>query len=182
MQLAAFVGIWGLTFLIAWSAATLDLLWTRAIGVASHSPMPVLACVRVSSPLRSRSSGSFRLRAGPHRSRLDTRRHAESSCRSIRDGRDDTGDRRRVSADDLPQFVHKLATAGLVSRRQPTRSASRSTGYRLARREACWSSRTTRLRFWDARRAWRPTSTFTLRWAWARSISVRACRLKTSWC
>jgi apolipoprotein N-acyltransferase len=43
MQVAAVVGIWGLTFLPAWFAATFELAWSR--GFASSSvQMPVLTC------------------------------------------------------------------------------------------------------------------------------------------
>ena len=33
MQVAAFVGIWGITFLMAWFASTFDWAWSRSFDV-----------------------------------------------------------------------------------------------------------------------------------------------------
>jgi apolipoprotein N-acyltransferase len=41
MQVAAFVGIWGITFLMTWSASTLDLAWRHGFG-STAARMPLL--------------------------------------------------------------------------------------------------------------------------------------------
>ncbi len=105
MQVAAFTGIWGLTFLIAWSAATLDLVWTRA----SEWPlvrMPVLVWFGVLATVLV--SGSVRLLRAP------TDRPAMRVATLNRPvdlfvpGEMTRVTEARVSAADLPQIVYKL--------------------------------------------------------------------------
>jgi apolipoprotein N-acyltransferase len=106
MQLAAFVGIWGITFVIAWSAATLDLLWSRG-WEWSLVRLPVLACASVLVAIAL--GGSFRLVWAPT-DRASTRvatlnRPADLFVKGemtrVTEG--------RVSAEDRPQFERKLA-------------------------------------------------------------------------
>jgi len=46
MQIAAFVGIWGITFLIAWVASTFEMAWSRNFDL-NLARLPVLTCLVV---------------------------------------------------------------------------------------------------------------------------------------
>jgi apolipoprotein N-acyltransferase len=59
MQIAAFVGIWGITFLIGWAASTFDMAWSRNFDLNSCarrcSPASVLGVVFVGAACGWRS-------------------------------------------------------------------------------------------------------------------------------
>jgi apolipoprotein N-acyltransferase len=62
MQVAAFIGIWGITFLIAWFASTFDLAWSRGFEwSAVRTPATVYIGVFASIVL----AGTIRLAAAP---------------------------------------------------------------------------------------------------------------------
>jgi apolipoprotein N-acyltransferase len=62
MQVAAFVGIWGITFLIAWFASTVDWAWSRSFEWSAVGT-PVLTCAAVLGAVMF--GGSVRLALAP---------------------------------------------------------------------------------------------------------------------
>ena len=106
MQVAAFVGIWGITFVIAWSAATLELVWSRGWAWGLVRP-PVLACAGVLAAIAL--GGYIRLLWAPT-DRASTRvvtlnrpvdLFVPGEMTRVTEG--------RVSSEDRPQFEAKLA-------------------------------------------------------------------------
>src|SRR5262245_44310861 len=62
MQLAAVVGIWGISFLVAWFASTFEYAWSRRFG-SSAVCVPLLACLGIISV--AVIGGAVRLAAAP---------------------------------------------------------------------------------------------------------------------
>jgi apolipoprotein N-acyltransferase len=105
MQIAAFVGIWGITFLIAWVASTFDLAWSRNFDL-NLMRMPALTCLAVLGVVFV--GGSMRLAFAPtDRASIRTAMvnrpvdlFAPGEMTQIAEG--------RVSPDERPRLAEKL--------------------------------------------------------------------------
>jgi apolipoprotein N-acyltransferase len=105
MQIAAFVGIWGITFLIGWAASTFDMAWSRNFDL-NLVRTPVLTCVGVLGVVFV--GGSIRLAFAPtDRASIRTAMinrpvdlFAPGEMTQIAEG--------RVSTDERPRLAEKL--------------------------------------------------------------------------
>ena len=105
MQVAAFVGIWGITFLIAWFASTFEWAWSRGFEW-SVVRTPVLTCagvLGVDRARRQRPPG-----AGADRPAVPADGDAQPSGRPVRSRRDDADCRR-------PRVGRRTPAAGATS-------------------------------------------------------------------
>ena len=133
MQASAFVGIWGITFVVAWFASTLEWSWARGFEL-NVVRIPLATCLGVIGAIvvaRQRAA-----RACADRPPDDARGDVESSGRSVRSRRDDT-DSRGPPVDRRTHAAGRqaLATARLVSGREPSRGASGRPPHRFSRAE-----------------------------------------------
>ena len=105
MQIAAFVGIWGITFLVGWVASTFDMAWSRNFDL-NLVRMPVLTCLTVVGVVFV--GGSMRLAFAPtDRASIRTAMlnrpvdlFAPGEMTQIAEG--------RVSPDERPRLAEKL--------------------------------------------------------------------------
>jgi hypothetical protein len=102
MQAAAFAGIWGITFLMAWFASTFDWAWSRGFDW-NVVRAPVLTYAAVLG--RDRVRRQRPPRAGAERQAVDSRGDAESSGRFVRSRRDDTDCRGKLTPDERARLT-----------------------------------------------------------------------------